>query len=185
MHTLRGTTCLLLLALVMLPAVSTGHSIPTTGRFQLVGFTTTTHLGNTGVLGFTAACQAEFPESRMCSSQEILSTTVLPSSLSGKAWVQPTILPGDVNNVIDASGVRSNVFGISCDGWSTIGFTGLTVDGGGSFNSSLAACVIPRSVSCCAVVPDLSEGDVNGDGFVNVVDVVVIRRFLAGLPVNI
>jgi hypothetical protein len=40
-------------------------------------------------------------------------------------------------------------------------------------------------VSCCAVVPDISEGDVDGDGFVTAVDVVIIRRFLAGLPFSI
>ena len=36
--------------------------------FQLVGFTSATFDGSQGVLGFTLACQAEFPGSRMCTS---------------------------------------------------------------------------------------------------------------------
>ena len=44
-------------------------------RFQLVGFTAATLPGNSGVFGFSVACQAEYPNSRFCAPLQI---SVLP-----------------------------------------------------------------------------------------------------------
>ena len=57
--------------------------------FELVGFTSTAHLGNEGVLAFTLACQADFADSRMCTSVEVMQTVNVPSGLSSDAWVRP------------------------------------------------------------------------------------------------
>jgi hypothetical protein len=48
-------------------------------RFQLVGFTSATYTGDSGVLGLTLACQDEFPASRMCNSVEVMETTTIPT----------------------------------------------------------------------------------------------------------
>ena len=75
-------------------------------RVQLVGFTTAGFQGDEGVLGYTRACQQEFPESRMCTSVEVLETTDVPA-LSGDAWVRPVSQVSD-SVALDASGVKSD-----------------------------------------------------------------------------
>ena len=110
-------------------------------EFVLVGFTSTTHLGDTGVLGFTQACNAEFSDSRMCTSVEVMETVDVPGGLSGDAWVRPVNLTG-----LDASG-QSGVR--SCFGWSNRdGAFGLSVSGSGQFG--VGFCDTPQPVSCCA-----------------------------------
>jgi hypothetical protein len=116
-------------------------------EFVLVGFTSTTHLGDTGVLGFTQACQAEFSDSRMCTSVEVMETVDVPGGLSGDAWVRPVNLTGrdSFGFGFDASGVS----GRSCDGWnnqSTV--LGLSVSGSGQFG--VGQCSTPLAVACCA-----------------------------------
>jgi hypothetical protein len=122
----------------------------------------------------------------MCTSPEIMSTTALPSGLSGTAWVRPVMVTtSGTNSAIDVSGVVSSPDNLSCKGWTNSGgLTGLNVDSSGGF-SRPTSCFMAIPVSCCAVVPDISEGDVDGDGFVTAVDVVIIRQFLAGLPFSI
>ena len=54
--------------------------------YQLKGFTTAALTGGSGVLGFTAACQAQFGAgARMCTSVEVMETVVIPPGLSGTA----------------------------------------------------------------------------------------------------
>jgi hypothetical protein len=124
------------------------------GRFQLVGFSTATFTGDQGVLGFASVCQTEFPASRMCTSVEVMETTVLVSGLTGDAWVRPSFEPlgvGAGQLVIDASGAIGAPNGLSCQGWtSTLGF-GLKVSASGGFAPSF--CFEQRSVACCARVP--------------------------------
>ena len=89
------------------------------------------------------------------------------------------------NSAVDASGVVASPDNLTCRGWTnSTALTGLNVDGSGRFSRS-NTCTQSIPVSCCAVVPDLTEGDVDGDGFVTAIDVVIIQRFLAGWPVNI
>ncbi len=122
-------------------------------RFQLVGFTTQTFLGGAGVLGFTLACQAEFPASRMCTSQEVLETVTVPTNLIGDAWVRPSYEPSPEVQ-LDASGVATNVILPTCGSWtaSVNGPTGLTVDSVGGFRAN-QLCAVARAVACCAMVP--------------------------------
>lgn len=133
-----------------------GHVSPTL-RVQLVGFTGTQHLGDTGVLGFTLACQAEFPGSRMCTSQEVMETTIVPISLTGEAWVRPAFngFAGTYSErfVLDASGRNgSSGFSISCQSWTNAGGgEGLRVNSSGGFD--VVACSQPHAVSCCAPLP--------------------------------
>ena len=130
-------------------------------RFQLVGFTSATYTGDTGVLGFTRGCQAEFGLSRMCTSEEVVETVDVPNvATSDPAWVRPTFEPVSAGpGGISASRVVADVSGIhadfprelSCEGWHSSG-TGLAVDGDGRFGK-LSCTNAPRPLACCAPVP--------------------------------
>jgi hypothetical protein len=126
--------------------------------FQLVGFTAATFAGGTGTLAFTLACQQEFALSRMCTSEEIVNTQTVPTSLSGPAWVRPTfraVSAGSSTVALDESGVTdSPVDALSCQGWTdnTSNSRGLSVEADGSFESN-EACDEVLHVACCAPVP--------------------------------
>ena len=133
-------------------------------RWQLVGFTSTSHTGDAGVLAFTVACQAELGAvSRMCTSQEVLDTVTVPGSLTGSAWVRPAFVPVSVavyglqraiQTALDASGLTGSGPGdLNCNGWATAGSStsGLAVSATGSFTKS--ACNQTIAVACCALVP--------------------------------
>ena len=74
-----------------------GAHAQTADPYQLVGFTDSPIFkGDTGVLGFTAACQAAFgPPARMCSSVEVLETVVIQVAPLGDegGWVRPVLRP--------------------------------------------------------------------------------------------
>ncbi len=116
-------------------------------RFQLVGFTRATAQGHQRVFGFTRTCAAEFPRSRMCTSQEVLDTVSLPRSLQGDAWVRP-VLTGDW----EVSGAPAAAVQ-SCAGWTSLRGEdrGWTVDASGAFESR--SCGAFRRVACCASIP--------------------------------
>lgn len=122
--------------------------------FELVGFTSTTHLGGTGVLGLTVACQAEFSDSRMCTSVEVMQTVNVPGGLTGNAWVRPVFVPTIDTRTSDASGVESSGSTtpyLTCNGW-TGAFQGLTVNSDGGF-SKVDCATTPLAVACCAAPP--------------------------------
>lgn len=125
-------------------------------RYELVGFTTATFKGGDGVLEYTSACHAEFSNSRMCTSKEVLETVNVPT-LSGEAWVRPVfvVLPrGTTNSVIaDVSGAFTPSSGstgsMSCDAWRRLtAESGLMVESNGAFD--LRNCNDFRSIACCA-----------------------------------
>jgi hypothetical protein len=113
--------------------------------FQLVGFTSATYQGNTGVLGLTFACQAEFPHARMCTSAEIIATTNVPTLSGSYAWVRPMLVPGTLGTLVDAtSGISAGSEGLSCDQSGA----GLTVSANGTFRDF--PCATQWPVACCA-----------------------------------
>jgi len=132
-------------------------------RWQIVGFTSASYLGNEGVLGFTRHCQTEFSDSRVCTSQEVMDTVAVPGSLTGSAWVRPVFVPvsvaryglqGTIQMALDASGRTGSAPGtLNCNGWSSPSSSarGLVVSDAGSF--STRACNVTFSVACCALVP--------------------------------
>lgn len=131
-----------------------GHVSPSL-RFQLAGFTSTLHLGDTGVLGLTLACQAEFPGSRMCTSEEVMETTSVPATLSGEAWVRPVYgaAMDDYRFLETASGhLGYPGNSLACRGWTMGNETGLFLDAAGRLFGS-GQCSQPRAVSCCALLP--------------------------------
>jgi hypothetical protein len=61
------------------------------GAFGLVGFTSILYTGNLGgALGATRKCQLEFPNSRMCTLEEIQKSLKLPEVIAAFAWMEPT-----------------------------------------------------------------------------------------------
>ncbi len=130
-----------------------------TKQFQLVGFSSSTLNGNAGVFAMTKACQEDFPESRMCTSEEVMNTVTIPSITAQNAWVRPAIRSigtGGVAVLADASGRDSGIQAgsdpsdLTCRGWTDNGFQGLTVTTSGGFVPQV--CTARRPVACCALI---------------------------------
>ena len=122
--------------------------------YQLVGFSSKGFHGDSGVRAMTTnGCQESFgPEARMCKSTEVLETLVWPQGDVSAAWLQPVLVSGSAGTAIDASGVfNTSPPRLSCDGWSQLATTGLTVNSEGKFRTS--GCNSSRRVACCRPVP--------------------------------
>ena len=109
-------------------------------RWQLVGFTSATYLGDMGGnFGVTQKCQLEFENSRMCTTIEVEQTTSIPSELVGQ---------GRINQRADRGGLE----GSNCGRWLVV-FSG----GGDAVDShgtpGDAACDVLTPIACCALVP--------------------------------
>ena len=130
-------------------------------QFQLVGFSSSTLNGNEGVFGMTKACQDDFPESRMCTSEEVMNTVTIPTVNGNNAWVRPSLQPiatgaGGAAVVGDISGRDTGISGgsdpgdLSCRGWTDNSFKGLTVNNTGGFSPQ--PCTARRPVACCSLI---------------------------------
>ncbi len=124
---------------------------------QHVGNSSGTAYGNKGIRTMTALCQIDYPDARMCTTEEYVKTTNLaPASPGTYAWVNPTHfvgLSGD-NNYMTAdiySGLNSNEGprGLNCQGWAQTShsFYGVVVDAVGKFGRS--SCSSSNAVACC------------------------------------
>ena len=113
----------------------------------LAGFTAAAFDGGSGFLAFAAACNSEFPGTRVCSSLDIVRTTAVPPGLTGGAWVAPMLVAN--GNAFDAgSGKHSNnPADFTCQGWNGGSNSGLAVDASGRF--FLASCSQSYSAACC------------------------------------
>jgi hypothetical protein len=104
---------------------------PAPMRWQLVGFTSASFVGDQGVWGFLVHCQAEFPNSRMCYGQEVVDTVAISAGLTGDAWVRPMPMRA-WSNAYDAveavSDILDNFENFSCGQWqlSDVGARGVS-----------------------------------------------------------
>jgi hypothetical protein len=131
--------------------------------WQIVGHTTTTHLGGEGLRAFTLACQADYgAAARTCTSQEVIDTISWPT-LTLRSRVRPSFQPiasGTTSaKALDASGYEAAAYNMNCGGWSfsSPSFTGVQVTPDGSFPSfsqDLTACDVAMPVACCRRVPE-------------------------------
>lgn len=127
---------------------------------QLVGFTEAVFRGDAGVAALMAACEREFPRSRMAASEEILKAQILPDNILHqparvRAWVKPdyslawAIAGKDprVSGVGDAT-----PYHLTCDGWTTSGgdTRGLVVSPIG--NLGALPCRESHPVACSGAV---------------------------------
>ena len=127
-------------------------------QYQLVGFSQQGGPGATGVLQLTSYCQASYPASRICTTEEVVKTVTFPAVTSSpsnpgpSAWVAPTAIAGRGSSVgFDiTTGHQTNTQGLTCGGWSSTGLTGLTVNDRGQF--FVSPCSSSLKVACCAPV---------------------------------
>jgi len=140
---MRGKVACALIAAVM----AYGGAAQAQEDCQLVGFTTAVTLGDIGILALTGMCQADFPGSRMCTTLEIAETRVLPTGVTGTAWVRPVYTANGNEAVL---GVKTEE--LSCSGWSATSGKGIVVDPNGSFFQGAIpeGCNNEHSVACCA-----------------------------------
>jgi hypothetical protein len=129
---------------------------PAPTHWQLVGFTSASFLGDQGVLGFLLHCQAEFSNSRMCYSQEVVDTVSVPAGLTGQswAWVRPTRASTNGTNIVEAvSNISEDLSRFTCGQWSSSSdsSTGLIISSLGRAGRGTCALALP--VACCALVP--------------------------------
>jgi hypothetical protein len=115
-------------------------------RWQLVGYTVATVVGNDGFLNHSKTCAAEFADSRICTSREVIETTNLPDTR--EAWVRPEMLSIGSPYLTEISGVHGDYRDFVCDG---AGGWGLSIRADGKFQR--VPCADPKSVACCALVP--------------------------------
>ena len=117
----------------------------TPARFQLVGFTSATYTGAMGGnIGVTQKCQLEFPDSRMCSQEEVEATTTLSAFITGKAWIHSH----------DSNTGSALLPGSSCRSWHLENSleVGTTVVGStGLYHRD--SCDVARPIACCGLVP--------------------------------
>ncbi len=139
MHVLIASTAILSL----IAAFATSAGAQTVKQFQLVGFSETTTMGDTGVLGMTQMCQETYEASRMCTAAEV-GQTVEPPTITGggRAWVQPTSDPR-----------TAETDNWTCNGWSNNASSanGLAVTPWGAFYSG-NGCNESHPVACCALI---------------------------------
>jgi len=122
-------------------------------RWQLVGFTSATYTGAMGGhFGVTQKCQSEFPNSRMCSLEEVAATTSIPSSLAGDAWAHNTTDTGGAESpVIFAARVLPA--STSCNGWRSASPANVRVVNADGGRGNEVACESAHAIACCALVP--------------------------------
>jgi len=119
-------------------------------RWQLVGFTSATYPGAMGGnFGVTQKCQLEFPNSRMCSIEEAVATTSIPSGLSGRAWTHAQATAGVV--IFAGAPVSQST---NCFGWHSglHSLTGNVVSDEGTADV-ISDCNREHPIACCALVP--------------------------------
>ena len=121
-------------------------------EYRLVGVTEQTMDGNAGILVMARACSSEFSRSRVCTSAEILKTSVVPELPEVfEAWVLPVVVDRFYGGpAYDVSGAGSSS-SLSCGGWSVPSGTGLLLDSDGELR--VHNCNVQRSVACCSPAP--------------------------------
>ena len=127
--------------------------------FMFIGYSDQMVTGDAGFAGMAAACQSKFgPESRMASTVEVIEATSFPPGQPGSlAWVRPVLMGFGVNSnlgstyQIDSSGTTTVLTNANCNGWSSLGGSGVggmvvRMDNGGIVVTSY--CEVPRHVAC-------------------------------------
>ena len=114
-----------------------------------------------GFLGLNEACKQDFPDSRMCTTEEIISTVNYPSypvGFSERGFVRSIVISTPTGFIDVASSISlPNASSVNCGGWSSSGSQAIVLR---EFHSSstditafeLAECGVYK-VACCAPAP--------------------------------
>lgn len=131
---------------------------------QLVGYTTAETEANIGIGGMTELCQAEIPDSRICSTREILESVDPIPPITSTSWVlgEYEILPNPTSATLpflwrekySGNGEAVELFTalrIGCEQFITPSSDYRTVVYGGSTGIFFrTSCNGTRPVACCA-----------------------------------
>ncbi len=122
-----------------LPAVQDVNVVSGGGgtRFEMVGWTTPQALNPPSPFNMTAACQAEFPGSRVCTYREAVLTTHVPPDLP-----PPEDSPTSIARLVDEQGLRQ--CGLNT---SDAGKPAMFSDG----TSAASNCTMAHPIACCAL----------------------------------
>ncbi len=130
-----------------------GGGAAPSNEFRFIGYSiNNTVTGDSGYVGLTQACGAEFPGSvvRVCTTEEFIKSPgiVFPAA---DAWIVPVhVETGGTGVPIDYSGLTVAAQFLSCTQWTSASVTGLVVDVGGGIGR--VSCNDPRPVTCCAPI---------------------------------
>ena len=77
--------------------------------------------GGGGIMNYNRSCRLRFPESRMCTSTEVMETSSVEAGIYG--WIRPVIVGVDAQgNVYDVSGISAAPSEtLTCQGWFNYG----------------------------------------------------------------
>ncbi len=131
-----------------------GIGAQSSGPPHLVGVTQDLFQLNQGIFPLARACHQDFPNSRPCTTAEIIGTVNPPTLPVGPAWVLPSqtyfwLGPNENLRGVDLpTGIITphGDISLSCKGF-LLGSFGIVVDDSGQF--SIDGCEIPRPVACC------------------------------------
>jgi len=134
-------------------------------QYQLVGFSSGAAQGSSGILHLSSLCQASYPGSRICTSEEVARSVEFPAFTSPgvspitQGWVMPTSVGGRGMHMgyDTTTGLQTDTQDLTCNGWagtgsssSLSGANGLTVTDRGQFK--ITDCSISGKVACCAPI---------------------------------
>jgi hypothetical protein len=116
-----------------------------------VGNSDETFTGRGGILAFHKACDATFPGSQFCTSEDIFRGGGFPIK-NELAWVHPIVLGGDsvTGRFYLYIGRDIPYNDISCLGWSSNNTFGLTIDGFNDGVFDFEGCANAKRVACCS-----------------------------------
>ncbi len=121
--------------------------------YQVVGATTVEFHGGGGIMNYNRYCRLQFPESRMCTSTEVMETSSVEAGIYG--WIRPVIVGVDAQgNVYDVSGISAAPSEtLTCQGWFNYGPNNSGLAMANYFGSiRKSPCDVHQPVVCCAPV---------------------------------
>jgi hypothetical protein len=146
----------MLIQAALAAAVLLGATSAAANPFQWVGATSVAFTGDGNGLGFvgmTTQCRADYgPGARMCKSEEILESDTLDFNAipAEGCWIRPTFVPGG-SSAADMTGLTDPPEGLTCQGWTNVAESGVSLRPNGGFQET--SCTLVAPVACCAPTP--------------------------------
>ncbi len=116
------------------------------------GFSSSSVLGNAGLIAWQSACNSSFTGSKVCTTQEFANSRHNSSAanVSGTAWILPTLISSGTSNAavefyIGETNAPNQNF--TCQGYVQSGYEATKVNNLGQFGRE--ACSGSNKVACC------------------------------------
>jgi hypothetical protein len=130
--------------------------------YVYVGLSSSGESGSRGFLVLNEACQQDFPDSRMCTTEEIINTTNFPSypmGFSQRGYARSIVISASTGFIDVATSISLlDASSVNCGGWSSSGSQALVLREFHSVSTDitefeLAGCDEGFKVACCAPAP--------------------------------